>query len=940
MKLHDSLKERGVPDAFLWMEKENLGTIIPIQKDSKKPMIPWKPYQEGKNIPESLEERRRTLLNQGQCNYAILLHEEPENDVRVVALDIDQHDEEDREPAERLIQALQGKTTLQVRTQGGGLHVYMLIPAEADIPTQKAVRELPIEVKASGYLLIPPSTIQGREYKLGKVAPPIEIQGPLHPFIEALLKDAGYKPEDHCPWKQEEKRKKEEQVRQTGQWRTTRPDNDEGWMEALNYPCIATTIEKAQEDKHLEHQQRLHIANFLVRAVMNGEISMNEAVNFYGFCSDFNKEVTREQLDYTWRKIEAERLKPPKCQSLIEEFKWDERGCEGCSRKIRPGVIEDAGYNTKEGKKKPQSTPEQEELLDMTEDKKEQIIQILKENKREGTRQELSLYTVGALYKAGHQKEVVEEIITRAFPEEKEQETTTIQTTYQKDPEEVKGFAGLEEILPPKDYRRLKELIGTTTHMRIVRLLQMDKEPSGKTLARYLFNEVRLAQHPQTRTYYIQGDDGVYYPIPNGEEIPMLMTLLRERFGDYEISTSRVEKALEYVNVYLEKDYDLVLFKNGVLNMRTREFTPDKTILGENIPYRYVEWMDWNPEAHPGHNPIDDEGEIGRLIRRTFKGREDDLKYFLTFLGSCFDSNNTLQKALIIQGPERTGKSTLGAIFYRLFRVSAVKVPELTGTDGFRLYPLIYSEVNIDDDLGKADIEQAGLLKSIISSEPIEIPEKYSRNPVRLESREVPRIVIFGNYLPNITDMEGMARRILLLRAINKIPREELKEDLSILIREGEYDDKGMQWLVHEAITTYWENDRKITSRETEERMVEEYRRLADPVYAVVEELFEFSFEDDDYIPVRVVNNLVMRYWKEEVVKKMNIKKPIRANDVARAMRVAGYDRMYKKIRDDLASEEARDDVYRSTKCYVYITYTEKAREFLKEKGAMLDHFP
>ena len=122
--------------------------IIPLKPNSKQPLIRWKEFQtkryEG-DFPEG-------------CNFAVICGEVSGN---LVVVDFD-----DRRLYEAFFADL---TTFTVQSQSGGVHLYFR--------TQEPVRKIPrfkgfpIDVQAEGsYVVIPPSTLEGREWRVLKDA--------------------------------------------------------------------------------------------------------------------------------------------------------------------------------------------------------------------------------------------------------------------------------------------------------------------------------------------------------------------------------------------------------------------------------------------------------------------------------------------------------------------------------------------------------------------------------------------------------------------------------------------------------------------------------------------------------------------------------------------------------------------------------------------------
>ena len=99
--------------------------------------------------------------------------------------------------------------------------------------------------------------------------------------------------------------------------------------EYLTYPCVSSKLK--HKKNQLSHDQRLHIANFLSHKVNEGNLSFEDARDFFKTCPDYNVDRTTYHLEDTLKKIQSGKLKPPRCQSLQKSFQWTD--CQGCPRR-------------------------------------------------------------------------------------------------------------------------------------------------------------------------------------------------------------------------------------------------------------------------------------------------------------------------------------------------------------------------------------------------------------------------------------------------------------------------------------------------------------------------------------------------------------------------------------------------------------------------------
>jgi len=148
----------------------NLDATIPIEANGKRPLVPWRAYQT--RLPT--EEERATWRRQWpDANQALVTGAISE----LVVVDVD--------PRRNGGQALQGRAlppTRVVRTPSGGAHYYFQHPGQ----TVPCVPDLlpGVDLKGDGgYVLVPPSSIDGNAYEVVIDEPP----APMPQWLPAVL---------------------------------------------------------------------------------------------------------------------------------------------------------------------------------------------------------------------------------------------------------------------------------------------------------------------------------------------------------------------------------------------------------------------------------------------------------------------------------------------------------------------------------------------------------------------------------------------------------------------------------------------------------------------------------------------------------------------------------------------------------------------------------
>jgi putative DNA primase/helicase len=138
------------------------------------------------------------------------------------------------------------------------------------------------------------------------------------------------------------------------------------------------------------------------------------------------------------------------------------------------------------------------------------------------------------------------------------------------------------------------------------------------------------------------------------------------------------------------------------------------------------------------------------------------------FFGYCLLPDTSFQKILLIVGPRRSGKGTLGRILRGLVGENNVAGPTLAGlATNFGLAGLLNKLVAIVSDArigAKSDLQiVVERLLSISGEDPIDIDRKY-HDP--LTSVRLPvRFVVLTNELPRLVDSSGaLAGRLVIIR--------------------------------------------------------------------------------------------------------------------------------------------------------------------------------
>ena len=483
-----------------------------------------------------------------------------------------------------------------------------------------------------------------------------------------------------------------------------------------------------------------------------------------------------------------------------------------------------------------------------------QIANIISNNLRKGHRNDFALAISGYLRKEGFKIETTLEIMRAGFKEDEElqERLKVVEQTYNKDINSIIGWNGLKDYLNELDLNELKSLVvgnEADNKGKILNLLARQKEPSIKLLADYINNELTLYKDSKVLKYYERRSDGTITEI----DYLRLEAFMNDAFGINQISTSKCKRVLDYITNHLNRNYNILMFNNGFYNTANRKFNTNMEELRE-IPKLSLPF-NWNNDAKPGR--------IGELIDEILDNPKypNNKELWFKAVGHAFIGGNRIGRMVIVQGESGTGKSTLTTILKRIFtgNYSEIKTQTIVKNDRFTLHSLIGKAINIDDDISNGILKGIGNLNTIVTGNGLQVEIKGENSSILAEAEQIPKLFANGNTLPPLIGT-GMERRLLFVHADNQISYEKRDDHLQTDILSGKYDD-GIEWLIYTCINLYLDNkDQPITTKEEEQTMRKEYDFKAYPVKEGINEIYELSYEDKDFIPINDVHRHIKNW--------------------------------------------------------------------------------
>jgi P4 family phage/plasmid primase-like protien len=215
---------------------------------------------------------------------------------------------------------------------------------------------------------------------------------------------------------------------------------------------------------------------------------------------------------------------------------------------------------------------------------------------------------------------------------------------------------------------------------------------------------------------------------------------------------------------------DLLATRSGLLHLPTGDLLPATPALFTRNALDFAHdprapeprrWIDFLHEVWPD----DDEADCITALQE--------------FMGYLLTPDTRLQKALMFDGPKRSGKGTIGRVMRRLVGEANTTAPSLNSLGGgqFGLEPLLAKQLAIISDMRLSNkTDEAALAENLLritGEDPVSVNRK---NKSALEVMLSVRFVVMTNELPKFADRSGalVGRFIVLPMRQSFYGREDL----------------------------------------------------------------------------------------------------------------------------------------------------------------------
>jgi putative DNA primase/helicase len=204
------------------------------------------------------------------------------------------------------------------------------------------------------------------------------------------------------------------------------------------------------------------------------------------------------------------------------------------------------------------------------------------------------------------------------------------------------------------------------------------------------------------------------------------------------------------------------------------------------------------------------------FLASAFPEKPSAVQLLQELFGYCLWPDCRFEKFVIFTGPGNSGKSTAAETLQALLgEGNTCALPLERFGDRFALPSLIAKLANIVFDASEIDRSAEGVLKAMVSGEPVTVEEKH--HPVRT-MRLTAKHLFVTNILPRFHDTsDGLWRRLLLIPFERVCPPEQRDPSLKGRLREelpaiAQWALRGLARLLHETTFTTFERGSRLVS--------------------------------------------------------------------------------------------------------------------------------
>ena len=270
-------------------------------------------------------------------------------------------------------------------------------------------------------------------------------------------------------------------------------------------------------------------------------------------------------------------------------------------------------------------------------------------------------------------------------------------------------------------------------------------------MGNFLIDYLKIKKDYRTRLlYYYDENLGLY--VSNNDYIKGVMTQMCPTLKDFQKreALNYIDNILELKTTKFNRDPMKVSFLNGRLDLKTMDFEPPSPEHLETI-HLHVEW---NPDAV---------GQVADEFFDTATCHDKDLEQLLyEAIGYSFIKTSSLQKAFLLYGGGRNGKSTFLDIINKICgheNCASISFKDLG--EKFRVAELYNKLVSLSGDISAQPLKDSDLFKQIIGGDEITM-ERKNQHP--FTDTVFATLFFSANKLPRTPDTTyGFYRKLVII---------------------------------------------------------------------------------------------------------------------------------------------------------------------------------
>lgn len=371
-----------------------------------------------------------------------------------------------------------------------------------------------------------------------------------------------------------------------------------------------------------------------------------------------------------------------------------------------------------------------------------------------------------------------------------------------------------------------------------------DDEPTLSDIANQLIMDYHLKTRLDSKdTYYYDTDRGVY---KNAETF--IEQICQVRFDEDDINTKTIEeiKAIIKRKTYTDPSKfvsspNILNLANGLLNLEECKLLSDGS-----LDLEHIELLPHSPDVITTVQLPVIFDKNAKCPNTTAFLKEvlspEDIPLTDEIAGWFLWSEYSVHKAIMLCGNGRNGKGALLRVWQALLddaNCSHISLQRLVD-DRFAASGLVDKAVNIYGDLPKRDLSETDVFKCVTGGDTIYVERKFG-HPFALTNQA--KLAFSTNNLPkSVDDSEGFYSRWIIIMFNQKFGTTEKPIDSNLDEKLHTQEElSGYLNVALKGLTRLRSKNWLFSYTKTLEDVTAMYKRLSDPVYAFLEDCYEYS---------------------------------------------------------------------------------------------------